>query len=726
MTNNEHRKGIGSSRKILFLALLAAFGPAQAADEDVAAAINPNTAWASAGVGWSSGDSSDRAFFGQYNGLRTQDVNALLDFLYIRRTDDGLWTRSFGRNLGLDVLDVGFGQEKQGDWKYWLEYDQMVRRDPYTINTGVLGFGSTTPSILNSLAAPGTGGDIDLSQKRKGITLGVSKWLAPNISFEANYKYEDKKGSRVFGVGNYCSDTISPVCVGANGTVGALYLTPEPINSTTQQFEAKLSFSGEMAGLTIGYYGSFYDNSNGVLTPVFPNGASTITNTGDALGPLAALLAQPVALPPNSHANQLFASGYVALPLNTRINAKVTYTNAVQDASFPSQLLVGAAPGPSSLYGEMNTTLAYVGLTSRPLPKLSINGNVRWEDKSNHTNLGNYVVDPGGTVYTNWPASGNVGSAKLEAGYQVTGVDRVTLGGDLARVNRDRPVSSTWIPPNSMAAMRETTNEWGVYAEWRRSMSETLNAALQYRYSDRDGWHWYVLDQAQGFPFVSYGSLGSSTGIFPATMLNRERNAAKLTADWTPTDALSFNLSAEGGRDRFNGPAQGGLHDTDFQLYNVDASLRLSANWKMTAYASWGKQSLDMQQGLGYIAALEQESTAVGLGITGTIKPGLNVGGDVSYLDDKNSYNLSMTTGAAVPNLPDNSYRATILKLWGTFALDKKSDVRLDLVQQWADYNDWTWGYNGVPFTYSDNTTLSIQPTQNVTFLGVRYIYKFN
>src|SRR5512139_1168886 len=140
MTNNEHRNGIGSSRKVLFLALLAAFGPAQAADEDVAAAINPNTAWASAGVGWASGD---RAFFGQYNGMRTQDVNALLDFLFIRRTDDGLWTRSFGRNLGLDVLDLGFGQEKQGDWKYSLEYDQMVRRDPYTINTGMLGFGST-------------------------------------------------------------------------------------------------------------------------------------------------------------------------------------------------------------------------------------------------------------------------------------------------------------------------------------------------------------------------------------------------------------------------------------------------------------------------------------------------------------------------------------------------------------------------------------------------------
>ena len=88
----------------------------------------------------------------------------------------------------------------------------------------------------------------------------------------------------------------------------------------------------------------------------------------------------------------------------------------------------------------------------------------------------------------------------------------------------------------------------------------------------------------------------------------------------------------------------------------------------------------------------------------------MEVGGEVSYLDDKSSYNLSMTTGAPVSNLPDNTYRATILKLWGKFAIDKKSDVRIDLIQQWADYNDWTWGYNGVPFTYSDNSTVTMQP----------------
>jgi hypothetical protein len=192
-------------------------------------------------------------------------------------------------------------------------------------------------------------------------------------------------------------------------------------------------------------------------------------------------------------------------------------------------------------------------------------------------------------------------------------------------------------------------------------------------------------------------------------------------------NALSLNLSLEGGRDSYDSPSQlaGGLHDTDYQLYNIDAALKLNDNWRMTAYASWGKQTLNQQQAIGYIADLEQTNTAVGLGIVGTLKGGWEVGGDVSYVEDKNTYNLAMNTAASVSNLPESSYRATLLKLYGKVALDKKSELRFDLIQQWAEYDDWAWGYNGVPFAYSDNTTVTMQPTQNVTFIGARYVYRF-
>ena len=399
----------------------------------------------------------------------------------------------------------------------------MVRRDPNTINTGVQGVGSTTPIIGNTLAAPGTGSDYELSQKRKGLTFAVSKWIVPNLAFDASYKFEDKQGSRLFGIGNYCSNVISPVCTGANGTVGALYLTPEPIDSTTQQFEAKLTYSGATFSITAGYYGGFYSNGNSVMTPVFPNGGSTLTNTGDTLGPLAGLLSQPLALPPDNQSNQFYLSGNTSLPLNTRINYKAAYTHATQNAEYPSQLLVGASPALATLNGTLDTTVLQAGLTSRPMPKLTINGSLRWEDRQDKSDRNIYVVAPNGTQYTNNPTNSTFGNAKLEAGYQVTDVDRASLGVDYLNVDRERPLSSTWIPDTSMAAMRESNNETGVYGEWRRSMSDTLNGALTYRYAKREGYHWYALDPALGFPFVRYDSFTPEKGTFPATMLDRTR-----------------------------------------------------------------------------------------------------------------------------------------------------------------------------------------------------------
>ena len=56
---------------------------------------------------------------------------------------------------------------------------------------------------------------------------------------------------------------------------------------------------------------------------------------------------------------------------------------------------------------------------------------------------------------------------------------------------------------------------------------------------------------------------------------------------------------------------------------------------------------------------------------------------------------------------------------------DLLAEVGLDLVHDRTRLNEWTWGYNGVPFLYSDNTTVSLNPNQNVTFVGVRYIYRW-
>ncbi|MFM6991708.1 MAG: MtrB/PioB family outer membrane beta-barrel protein, partial [Rhodoferax sp.] len=64
--------------------------------------------------------------------------------------------------------------------------------------------------------------------------------------------------------------------------------------------------------------------------------------------------------------------------------------------------------------------------------------------------------------------------------------------------------------------------------------------------------------------------------------------------------------------------------------------------------------------------------------------------------------------------------------MFGQYELDTKSAVRVNYVVQEFRSDDWQWGYNGVPFVYSDNTTVSSNLTQSLSYVGVTYIYKFN
>jgi hypothetical protein len=72
-----------------------------------------------------------------------------------------------------------------------------------------------------------------------------------------------------------------------------------------------------------------------------------------------------------------------------------------------------------------------------------------------------------------------------------------------------------------------------------------------------------------------------------------------------------------------------------------------------------------------------------------------------------------------------SGYELFRLKLWGDYTFDKASSVRLDYMYNRTYFNEWTYGYAGVPFLYTDNTTLSAKQTQNVNVFMARYVYKF-
>ena len=82
--------------------------------------------------------------------------------------------------------------------------------------------------------------------------------------------------------------------------------------------------------------------------------------------------------------------------------------------------------------------------------------------------------------------------------------------------------------------------------------------------------------------------------------------------------------------------------------------------------------------------------------------------------------------------LPDIENKLVRLSIFSIYALDKTSDIRVDLIHERWTTNDWSWMFaNGTPFSYTgaggtgDGTTVTANPKQTSNFVGVRYVYKF-
>jgi hypothetical protein len=327
-----------------------------------------------------------------------------------------------------------------------------------------------------------------------------------------------------------------------------------------------------------------------------------------------------------------------------------------------------------------------------------------------------------------------------------------------------------------LGPLRGKNTETGYRIELRRNMSESINGSIGYSSSKRSGSDWTnlsTLDPAT-LPLNSalntyliktycgglacYGQvlspqdiLGlSATTPFPYNMADVERDKWKITLDWTPFEKLSIQLMGEDGKDKNvmpTDPAAGGKgwRDSGVSFYGIDVSYAISDNWKLTGYASQGDQTTHINHSTGYLADLHNRSEAFGLSLVGQPSSRLQVGANITYINDINKYGIAASTGTsgdrltgltitqpsatnlaqAAVGLPDVTFRKAILSVYGQYTLDNKSDIRLDVAHQKAKYDDWVWGNASAPFVYADNTLVKQQVDQSVTFIGVTYIYKF-
>lgn len=705
---------------ILAAALTSVYGTALANDKELQLQTQPESS-ISAGVGNWSGDRSQQ---GIYDDMREGKAYGLLDLSVIKRDEaTGTWMTFIGSNLGLDTRELSAEWLRQGDIGVTFELNRTPRVTPNTFNTGLLGIGTTYQTISGAGASALPKRDVTLGTERDLLGLGIYKNLMPGLDFRVSFKNETKEGNRPWGLGT-----------------NALFMA-EPIDSTIRQLEMTLDYTAKRLQLQGGYYGSWYETDNTLVWGLV-NGAAT--PGADARNPNPTPLSQPL----DNQAHQFYLNGGYTFTPTTRGTFKLAYSIATQDESLPSRGLT--APNnafngaPSSLDGEIKTTNVVLGLTSQPLPKLSLLANLRYYNVDDQTPLVGIVGNntTGAISVHNTPHSIETTSGKLEATYRLPDNMSLVGGVDISQQDRSSPqfVSERFVP------FRKKLDEETYRLQLRRSMSETVNGSIAYLHSKRDGSEFLATEH---FP---------SDYINPTNIADRKRDKWRLSMDWAPMEQFSLQGVIEDSSDKYgnNAGRPFGLRDGNATLLSLDASYAFNENWNMTAWISQDKTKARLlgarwdrvteNYEVDKESHLKDVGKSLGLGLRGNVSGKLKIGADMQLTRNNSDYLDTVTTNGPGSLLPDGGIpggttsRGTValpnienklakLNLFAIYAIQKNADIRVDLIHERWQTDDWTWKFsNGAPFTYgttTDGTSVTTDPKQVSNFASIRYIYRF-
>lgn len=704
-------------------ALLAVYGSVYAQADEAKRLISPESV-ISVGVGqWS----DDRAQQGIFDGMRDNGTYGLLDLdLNFRDDATGTWYNLYGRNLGLDTRELSAEWLRQGNIGAKLEYSRTPREHPLTIMTGLQGIG--TANMVQS----GTGAantfpmrEVQLGTHRDLLSLGFYKNLLPGLDLKVSFKNEEKDGTRHWGRGS------------------APTFAVEPINSTTRQLETIFEYTTEKLQMSGGYYGSWYDTAN-------PLAWVSTQGTAAGSGTVSAPNQTPLTMPLDNQAHQLFFNGGYSFTPTTRATMKLSYAKATQNETLPTWGLGGINArfigAPSKLDGRIDTTTMELGLNSRPIKNLSIVASLRYNDVDDKTPLAGFVGNntTGAITVHNTPHSIKTHSGKLEGTYRLPDGISLVAGFDVKRQDRSAPLfeSERYVP------FRTKLDEDTYRIQLRKSMSETVNGTVAYLHSKRDGSSYLATEH---FP---------SDLINPLHIADRQRDKWRASVDWTPINNLSLQGTVEDSRDDYGTSASRpyGLTDGNASMYSIDATYVIKDTWSVSTWFAHDKTAAK-QLGARWDRVTERyeidkehrlrdQGDSFGVGVRGNVSSKFKMGAEYQRTRNTSDYRNSeiingigagltpvvgappttARNGAALPDIENKLDRFT---LFAEYTLNKQGDIRVDLIHERWRTDDWTWmmlpatGLTAFVYGAPDSTSVMAKQKQSATFIGARYIYKF-
>lgn len=676
-----------------------------------------------------------------YTGLNDDGAHGTLDLDFVRRTDSGRWFKLQGRGLGQNNQELQAAAEQQGDWGVRLGYNEITRYAPFKVLTGASGIGSDSLTLAGP--PPASGPEHDLKTKRSATSIGLNKFLSENLQVNVSFTHEDKEGARLSGIngtGYMRGITQAALPLNLDG-IPLQVFAPEPIDSTHQQFEAAAHYTTQNFQVSAGYYGSFFRNNTSQQLNVL-NSAGTQLFYGPALAP-------------DNQSQEFYLSGAYRFNEGTRGTVSVSQAIGKQDDEFISvtrstaELNPAAAGQPAlvnqrrNLDGEVETTNIAATLSSRVTRNLTLNGSVSHDEHEDKTPKEVYVIDWGhnNDPLTNNPETTQTTRGKVEGVYRLPADYRLTVGYDYDQKHFDGMDEEGY---------RKKVKEDTVRIDLAKSLNDYLNGSLTLSHGERQGSSW-------GSTPTLVNDGAHPTGLHwvaPTQFSDRQRDKLRLLLEWTPLRALSLQFAYEYAEEDFETRhLEMGLNERKSALYSLDASYRLDDSWKASAWYSYGDSSQRQQaiqssfgsrcdgttfaSMIGATAAstcvpwsldLQSRSESLGAGLQGQLNSRLDVGGRLVYSRDVARYDIAVVdqgpttpvlSGAGV--LPNTEYTLTTLHLFAKHAVTKATSMRLDLVWDRREMDDYTWAN----WSYSDGTRVYVDPKQITSLVGLTVSHAF-
>lgn len=697
--------------------------------------IPPNNS-VSVGLGYQTGDDKDHTILNSMTGTRDKNFYGFVDIDYLNRNNEGLVTGINAKNLGLRTYGFILFQSHQGIWEYKIDIEGLTKSDPRDAHTLLKGAGTNTPVVKVTPAAPyktglsyGNEFKAKVDRQRYGVTANYR--FSPETQVEIGLRKEEKTGSRIWGV------------IGANATYDS-YFMPEPIDSETTVLETKVNYVTKDFATSGGYYGSFYNNKMSAINATAPAGNVYRANgTTAAAGSLS-----PIALPPDNKSNTLFWLGRYSISEHTKLNFKLSYNELKQDEKFTDMGLGasistltqnGKGPGgKESLDGKITNTSLVLGLNAKPLTNLHITTTLKYSDKKDSTPIVYWnLTTPRGKpmrAFANNPSDVTKTHFDVEGGYWLLKNTKAVLGFDMDKIERSKPNIGAEVAGTGMLRAKNTETTWK--AEIKQTWSPIgLTGSLAYSIKNRKGSDWYNKGDADvaDTPRSAPDALGNIDTAYVLNLRDRKREKINLSLGYSPIESLSFQLNNYQVKDKFGETTSYGVAKNKFGGMSLDIDYQINDSYSINAYISKDENKARVQHHTeSYTWDLTGVTDSYGLGFTGKVSSKISLGANYSFVKDITKYDQLRSkavaggyTYADEADLPNTTYKSNLIKLWGQYGFNKKSAIRIEALSGSYKYDDWAWGYNGTPFSFSDGTTITIEPNQRVNAIKLNYIYNW-